>query len=94
MSEKKKDGIIYLKTNNNGDVQLTYEDAVEIVNNKTPFYINGQFIRAKVCNSDSFRICDYCDMDCLCKKPISTICTDLELATDKPIILELMSKQR
>lgn len=94
MNKKKKDGIIYLKAGKDGDVQLTLEEAVDIVDNKTPFYINGNFLKAKVCNSDSFRICDYCDMDCLCKKPISTICTDLELATDKPIILELMSKQR
>ena len=93
MNKLKNDGIVYLQADEDGIVTLTFVQAVEIVKRKKPFYIDRQFFRASVCKSEHFDTCEYCNLDSLCKKPVSGICTDLEFLMHVPIILKLLNEQ-
>lgn len=93
MNNLKNDGIVYLKADEDGTVTLTFVQAVEIVKRKKPFYIDGQFFRASVCESEHFDTCDNCNLDSLCKKPVSDICYNLEFLMHVPIILKLLNEQ-
>lgn len=93
MNNLKNDGIVYLKADEDGIVTLTFVQAVEIVKRKKPFYIDGQFFRASVCESEHFETCEYCNLDSLCKKPVSDICYNLEFLMHVPIILKLLNER-
>lgn len=93
MNKLKDDGIVYLKADKDGIVTLTFVQAVEIVMRNKPFCINGQFYRAIVFGIKGSEPCEFCTLDCLCKKPVSSICTDLEFLMHEPIILKLMCDQ-
>lgn len=93
MNKLEKNGIVYLQPDEDGNVLLTFVQAVEIVKRKKPFYINGQFFRACVFGLENFEPCEFCNLDSLCKKPVSSVCTDLEFLMHEPIILKLMCDQ-
>ena len=93
MNKLKNDGIVYLEADKDGIVTLTFVQAVEIVKRKKPFYVEGQFFRASVCESSNFDTCYNCNLDSLCKKPVSDICNDLEFLMNVPIILKLLNEQ-